>query len=89
MKFSDGFIIVRCRAAVNQGDAVREEKTSNATNPFLNVERGGAGRATRAVLTGLRKSSHGYPASRYPHSSLRHCTLRPACLLTFSIRNGA
>lgn len=30
-----------------------------------------------------------YPASRYPHSSLRHWTERPACLLTFSIRKGA
>jgi len=50
MKLDDVFIIVRGLAAVNQGDSERDEKKSKAMNPFLNVERGTAGRVTRAVI---------------------------------------
>jgi hypothetical protein len=80
MKFYDGFIIVRCQAAVNQGDAVQEEKTSNAMNPLLNVERGGAGRVTRAVIAAYGNLP---TATRLRDTRILRCGTarsgRPAC----------
>src|SRR5262245_4321107 len=70
------------RRLLNFDEMTTQFQLEGTRDSALRMKNGGRNRTGEEVVGS-------YPASRYPQSSLRHWTLRPVCLLTFSIRKGA